>query len=219
LSAQLVKILFSHKKVRTGLTAMKNFFKEALVCVVLMSGLSCKSFEGTDSSTGGGLNFSGIYPHLAYSNEEAECGTGAVVPWADRLWVGTYGPHLPYGSSDKLYEITSDLQIATRAESIGGTGPWKKTPAKQGEPSDSYLIGFYDKKNLLLSHTSMEPVTFTIETQPVGHGPWMEYMKVKVGAGETFEHSFPADFQARWIRFTLGKSATATAWLTYDLNL
>ncbi len=33
--------------------------------------------------------FSGIYPHLAYYNNEGECGTGAVVPWADRLWVIT----------------------------------------------------------------------------------------------------------------------------------
>lgn len=100
---------------------MKKFFGKALVCVVLAT-VSCKSFEGTDSSsTGATLNFSGIYPHLAYYNDEAECGTGAVVPWADRLWVVTYGPHLPYGSSDKLYEITSDLQISARPESIGGT--------------------------------------------------------------------------------------------------
>ncbi len=64
---------------------------------------------------------SGIYPHLAMFNDEGECGTGAVVPWADRLWVITYGPHLPKGSSDKLYEITPDLQQIIRPESIGGT--------------------------------------------------------------------------------------------------
>ena len=52
-------------------------------------------------------SFSGVYPHLAYYNNEGECGTGAVVPWGDQLWVITYGPHLPNGSSDKLYEITS----------------------------------------------------------------------------------------------------------------
>lgn len=67
------------------------------------------------------LCLSGIYPHLAYYNNEGECGTGAVVPWAGRLWVITYGPHLPHGSSDKLYEITSDLQQIVRKESIGGT--------------------------------------------------------------------------------------------------
>ena len=64
---------------------------------------------------------SGIYPSLAMFNKEGECGTGAVVPWADRLWVVTYGPHLPKGSSDKLYEITPGLEQIIRPESIGGT--------------------------------------------------------------------------------------------------
>ena len=67
------------------------------------------------------VQFSGIYPNLAYYNLEGECGGGAVVPWADRLWLVTYGPHLPFGSSDKLYEITPDLQQIIRKESVGGT--------------------------------------------------------------------------------------------------
>lgn len=67
------------------------------------------------------LQFSGIYPSLAYFNNEGECGTGAVVEWADRLWVITYGPHQPWGSSDKLYEITPDLKQIVRPESVGGT--------------------------------------------------------------------------------------------------
>lgn len=66
-------------------------------------------------------NISGIYPSLAMFNNEGECGTGAVVPWADRLWVITYGPHLPFGSSDKLYEITPELKQIVRPESVGGT--------------------------------------------------------------------------------------------------
>lgn len=65
--------------------------------------------------------FSGIYPHLAMYNQEDECGTGAVVPWAGRLWVISYGPHLPFGSSDKLYEIDDGLNRITRPESVGGT--------------------------------------------------------------------------------------------------
>lgn len=65
--------------------------------------------------------FSGIYPHLAYFNDQGECGTGAVVPWAGRLWIITYGPHLPNGSDDKLYEIADDLSVVIRPESIGGT--------------------------------------------------------------------------------------------------
>ena len=67
------------------------------------------------------IEVSGIYPHLAMFNEENECGTGAVVPWADRLWVVTYAPHQPKGSTDKLYEVTKNLQQIVRPESIGGT--------------------------------------------------------------------------------------------------
>ena len=41
---------------------------------------------------GGWPSISGVYPHLAMYNDEGECGTGAVVPWAGDLWVITYGP-------------------------------------------------------------------------------------------------------------------------------
>lgn len=89
-------------------------------------------------------SWSGIYPHLAYFNEEGECGTGAVVPWAGKLWVITYGPHLPYGSTDKLYEITPDLQLTIRPESIGGT-PANRMIHKE---SQQLVIGpyFIDKQ-------------------------------------------------------------------------
>ena len=84
-------------------------------------------------------SISGIYPHLAYYNNEGECGTGAVVPWADKLWVITYGPHLPLGSSDKLYEIDQDLNMQIRPESIGGT-PANRMIHKE---SEQLFIGPY----------------------------------------------------------------------------
>ena len=64
---------------------------------------------------------SGIYPHLAYYNQHGECGTGAVVPWAGRLWVITYAPHYPKGSTDRLYSIDEALKLTTHPESVGGT--------------------------------------------------------------------------------------------------
>jgi hypothetical protein len=78
-------------------------------------------FGGASGEEPGHVSVSGIYPHLAMFNNEGECGTGAVVPWAKRLWVVTYAPHLPLGSSDKLYEITPELEQVIRPESIGGT--------------------------------------------------------------------------------------------------
>lgn len=98
----------------------------------------------------------------------------------------------------------------------GQGGPWKNTEVEAGVPSDPYLIGFYDRRSLELSHQSNKPVNFTIEVEPVGHGPWIEYQRVTVAPGETYTHQFPADFQARWIRFRTDQNTTATAWLVYD---
>lgn len=67
------------------------------------------------------VKISGIYPHLALFNPYGECGIGAVVPWADKLWVITYPPHMPRGGQDKLYTIDKDLRLEVRPESVGGT--------------------------------------------------------------------------------------------------
>ncbi|MEP4077252.1 hypothetical protein [Haloferula sp.] len=98
---------------------------------------------------------SGIYPHLAMFNSQGECGTGAVAPWADRLWVVTYAPHYPKGSDDKLYEITPDLELIIRPESIGGT------PANRmiHEDSNQLFIGPYaidkDRKVRAIPYSEM----------------------------------------------------------------
>ena len=49
---------------------------------------ACVGWSQETASAGSAkpLEFSGIYPHLAQFNNEGECGTGAVVPWAGRLW-------------------------------------------------------------------------------------------------------------------------------------
>ncbi len=99
---------------------------------------------------------------------------------------------------------------------VGHGGPWKDAQVKAGTPSDPYLIGFYDKKSLKLSHQFSQPVTFQIEVNPVGHGPWMKYRAVTVKPGETFAYDFPAAFEARWIRFAADRDCAATAWLMYE---
>lgn len=97
----------------------------------------------------------------------------------------------------------------------GKGGPWKNTSVKAGEFSDPYLIGFYDTKNLTLSHNSQKDVTFTIEIDPTGNGKWVKYMDLTVKPGEQLNHEFEAPFQARWIRFITDSNTNATAWLEY----
>ncbi len=84
-----------------------------LCCVFPISALYSNALEYK--------NFSGIYPHLASSNFSRECGTGAVVPYADKLWFVTYSPHAYFESTDKLYEIDEHLNLKVREESVGGT--------------------------------------------------------------------------------------------------
>jgi len=81
---------------------------------------------------------SGVYPHLAVTRDHLEVGIGAVVPWADRLWGITYGPHIPTGdTTNKLYEIDTQLNRTIRPESLGGT------PANRfiHVPSNQLIIG------------------------------------------------------------------------------
>ena len=99
---------------------------------------------------------------------------------------------------------------------VGEGGPWKNSAVKAGVASDPYLIGFYDKRSLKLSHDSKETVTFKIEVEPIGHGPWMTYQEVTVKPGGTFEYIFPETFQSRWIRFVADKDCKASAWLLYQ---
>ena len=67
------------------------------------------------------IEISGVYPHLAVYNGSKECGIGAVVPWAERLWFVTYSPHMPKGSDDGLYSIGEDWALIRHPESVGGT--------------------------------------------------------------------------------------------------
>jgi hypothetical protein len=82
--------------------------------------------QSSQPAADGPLQVSGIYPHLAVFNDtgavqDNECGIGAVVPWAGKLWLITYPPHRRTGSADKLYEINAQLQMTIRPESVGGT--------------------------------------------------------------------------------------------------
>ena len=99
---------------------------------------------------------------------------------------------------------------------VGFGGPWKDSEIKAGSPSDPYLIGFYDKRLLRISHNSKKSITFKIEVDPIGDGQWMLYKKVTVQPGKSFKYKFPDGFEARWVRFVSDKDCKATTWLEYN---
>lgn len=80
------------------------------------------------------LFISGVYPHLTtygvysqngahYKDGHNECGIGAIVPWAGKLWMVNYAPHMPKGSEHKLFSVNPDLSqpMTVHPESVGGT--------------------------------------------------------------------------------------------------
>ena len=110
------------------------------------------------------------------------------------------------GAIDDLWEL---------GKPVGHGGPWNDTQVASNEQSDPYLIAFYDRKEMKLSHKSSETVKFTVEVDPTGNGKWMTYAKYDVKPGETFTYQFPDGFQSRWIRFSVDKNCQATALLNY----
>lgn len=108
---------------------MKHHLIKALLLIAMI--ISCLALTVQAQKTSNQpLKISGVYPHLAVFNEgngipcdgnANEGGIGAVVPWAGKLWMVTYSPHCPGGSSDKLYSIDQDLNLFIRPESVGGT--------------------------------------------------------------------------------------------------
>lgn len=100
------------------------------------------------------LSISGIYPSLAYFNGEGECGTGAVAPWGDSLWVVTYGPHCPTGGTDRLYRIASDLTISACPESVGGTHASRMAHRESGQLFiGTYLVSTNGRVRTVPIHT------------------------------------------------------------------
>jgi hypothetical protein len=101
------------------------------------------------------VSLSGIYPHLTMFNTQGECGSGAVVPWQEKLWIITYAPHQPKGSDDKLYSISKELTLTIHPESIGGT-PANRMIHKE---SNQLFIGPYavdaDSKVRAIPYTTM----------------------------------------------------------------
>ena len=65
----------------------------------------------------------GVFPRLSVVSEHvprSEAGIGAMVPWADRLWLVGYVAHIT-GAGLGLYEVSPDLQMKKHPASVTGT--------------------------------------------------------------------------------------------------
>jgi hypothetical protein len=100
-------------------------------------------------------------------------------------------------------------------EPRGIGGPWKDTAVSAGAPSDPYLMYGYNRKVLELSHSSVNPVTFTVQVDFLADNTWSTYGNFSVNPDETVTHEFPEGFHAHWVRIVSNASTSATAQFTY----
>ncbi|MEA3368366.1 MAG: hypothetical protein U9R68_09670, partial [Planctomycetota bacterium] len=106
----------SHAKLRCAL----------VLGIVLVPGAALAAAPGPPAPAGAVTEprqISGVFPHMAVSVPEvpgSESGIGALMPWADRLWMVTYVAHIK-GEGTGLFEITPDFRIIKRPESVVGT--------------------------------------------------------------------------------------------------
>ena len=108
------------------------------------------------------LNASGIYPHLALSAElgppRTECGIGAMMAWAGRLWLVTYVSHKSAsGVGTGLYTINDQLEMSKHPASYVGT----YTNRFVHWESNQLIIGPY----LIDAQSSVRTVTDLLEVR------------------------------------------------------
>ncbi len=92
------------------------------------------------------IGINGVFPNLTIlgtsDKNRSESGIGALIPWADKLWMVGYVAHIR-GSRLGLYEISEDMTMKKHPQSVTGTFANRMIH----NPSEQAIIGphFIDK--------------------------------------------------------------------------
>ena len=111
-----------------------------------------------------------------------------------------------FGKTDDLWQF---------GKPAGWGGVWWKESVEAGEPSDPYLMTGFDRKVLHLAHDADGPVAFAVEVDFLGDGSWHAYEVIQVPGRGYVHHEFPAGFSAHWVRVTVDRGCTASAYFHY----
>ncbi|MCX6896392.1 MAG: hypothetical protein NTZ16_13025 [Verrucomicrobia bacterium] len=137
----------------------------------------------------------------------ALAGVAAGMPADGHIFRSTDGQAaLWFGDVDDLWRMGAPAGVG---------GPWNNTTVVADVPSDPYLMLGYERKELELSHTAAQSVTFIIEVDFTADNAWCEYTRIIVPPGQTVKHLFPAGYNAHWVRLKSDAATTATATFTY----
>ncbi len=109
--------------------------------LLLSLGINAQQAPKTDMAPSEIINVNGVFPHLSLIGDHygrSETGIGALLPWANKLWMVGYVAHI-HGSGVGLYEIGQDMRAVMRSESVTGTYANRMVH----DPSNYGIIGPY----------------------------------------------------------------------------
>lgn len=109
-----------------------------------------------------------------------------------------------YGAIDDMWKL---------GKPTGEGGVWKNTAVKANQPSLPYIMTNYDKKQVKLSADKNVDIALEIDFDFTG---FYKYKTLHVPAGKTITYTFPAGFNAHWVRAVANADCIATAWFVYD---
>ena len=98
--------------------------KRIVAVLILIISMFFNGFSQNDQTTKNlkaPININGVFPNLtvlgASDKNRSESGIGALIPWADKLWMIGYVAHIQ-GSGLGLYEISDDMTMVKHPESV-----------------------------------------------------------------------------------------------------
>lgn len=110
------------------------------------------------------------------------------------------------GSIDDMWKL---------GKCVGVGGPWFESSVEEGEYSDPYLLGGFDKKTIKLESDS--DILLTMEIDVDGTGIWLPYKSFKVDASKPFKMLLDDNCQGYWLRLkALNAAEKITATFIYE---
>ncbi len=130
----------------TGIDANPKYvtMNKSLLILLLFSFLvpALLKAQNTPSVLNQPVDINGVFPNLTVigpsDKNRSESGIGALIPWADKLWMVGYVAHIK-GSGIGLYEISDDMTMIKFPGSITGTFANRMIH----NPSEQAIIGPY----------------------------------------------------------------------------
>ena len=140
--------------------------------------------------------------------------------WNGRLVFGCNDASVQEGNrfcnqpSSNLWFGTLD-DLGTFGPTAGWGGPWVNDQVAANAPSDAYLVGGFKTRVIHLAHDSDAPVVFTLEVDESGADEWTKYRSIATPAEGYTYHLLPTSLEAEWLRVSVDRDCTATAFLHY----